>query len=414
MKNLITALVLCAGLFSCAKNDSPSDDKTHILAAASMESEQLSLAGEQLLSPHSFMLADRVFDMALAKNPNNVRARFYKELIRPQMLAQGYVTRTRNLMNSFGDHDRQFNTTNELPNSSLKDFLLSGTSDINNETQMQDFLVQYRTSLFQLYNFLKQTEKTSLVLNLNPILFYSAIKQDYDNSCVVKDNSADKIEVVCDHQDIAQRKLNQADMIALRQIVGGAFLYTFIYTNYSAEGAVEFFNATHDRKDLSPLQTANILRNIPRLGNLRSDNAFHELTNLGADLSSSWKFAIENHSTLCPSLKYGIGEKRHSYLFNSGLCVDVDSESQKNLALLNDALAGPVTIKAKMASNEKKDITIDPFLIAKRPISDLKRMIPTQFNECKQATAFEDPTFGGILLTPEPMIFNSNCRYSHE
>lgn len=411
MKNLVTALVLCAGLFGCAKNDGPSDEKTHILATTSMESEQLGLAGEQLLSPHSFMLADRVFDMALAKDPNNFRARFYKELIKPQMLTQGFVVRTRSFMNSVGNKDLQLNATNELPNSSLKDFLLTGPSDITTDTQMQDFLVQYRTALFDLYNFLKQNEKTSIVLNLNPVLFYNAIKQDYENSCIVKDSSADKIEVICDHQDIAQRKVNQADMIAIRQIVGGAFLYTMIYTNYTAEGAVSFYNATHDRKDLTPTQTVNILRGIPSLGNLRKDNALKELTNLGADLSSSWKFAMENHATLCPSLKYGVGEKRRSYLFNSGICVAVDSEAQKDFALFNDALNGPVRVNALMANQEKKDITVDPFIIAKRPITDLKRIMPTQFNECKQATAFEDPTFGGIFLASEtPAIFNSDCR----
>lgn len=61
--------------------DNKDNNKTKIEASSKNTASELADAAEQLVSPYTFMLAMRIADMALEKDPENLKALFYKKLL---------------------------------------------------------------------------------------------------------------------------------------------------------------------------------------------------------------------------------------------------------------------------------------------------------------------------------------------
>jgi hypothetical protein len=136
----------------------------------------------------------------------------------------------------------------------------------------------------------------------------------------------------------------------------------------------------------------------PMLGKLRADNSMRLVRELGADFSAASKWALERQYSLCP---YGQDSKkiqRKGFLFNKGLCVESTDESTEALEQLDRALAGTITHNyISEDTGEQKSVVISPFAIFDNPVSDLRDLAPTSVDACDKATAFADPTLGGLL-----------------
>lgn len=100
MKTILKTTVLATSLVLALTACSEKEDKTKIHADASMKADELADAGEQLVSPYTFMLSDKVFDMALEKDPSNKKAQFYKAFVKRMMVLKGIVKRIAPLMNA--------------------------------------------------------------------------------------------------------------------------------------------------------------------------------------------------------------------------------------------------------------------------------------------------------------------------
>ena len=86
-KTMILMSTLAVCLSACTDNDNKSaHDGVQITANDKMDASSLADAGEQLVSPYTWMLADKVFTMALEKNATNEKAQFYRALLKPMML----------------------------------------------------------------------------------------------------------------------------------------------------------------------------------------------------------------------------------------------------------------------------------------------------------------------------------------
>ena len=412
LKKMITPVfALSLALTACSPKQDSSDDKVQIKAAASMEAEQLASAGEQLVSPYTFMLADKVLDMSLAKDGGNPRARFYKAVLKPFMVFQGTYKRLRPFVMANGDIKKFDSGPASLPESPAKDFLLNGNEDIRTVSDIQVLLDQYIGSLADLYKFLKDNENVALTLNLNPNVWEQQIQKDAINSCSVVSNEPGNINVVCDYRDLLQRKVGLADMIALRQSVAGMLMYQMLYNSYSLEGVEDLIkgDTNHER---SPSEVMAMLDNMPSFGLLRSQNKLALLRTLGSDASAAYKYVRDHQGELCPSQKYPFEKRRKGFLFNDGVCLGgIRSEQDKAVALLDSALRGPISVVSE-TNGQQRNLRIDPFQLADRPVASLKSVFPASLDACGNATAFRDPSFGGILPDADGnlLIARQACR----
>ncbi len=161
MKNVLKisiALFLAVGLTACGQNERTrlnkdaadgSQDKKQVEVSNTMDAESLAEAGEQLVNPATFMLADKTFEMALAKDPENKKAQFYKTFLKRLLTLKGAGVRIRPWVRANGDIGTLESQAQQFPNSPLKDFLYKGKEDISTTTQVQDLLVEYRDALVE-------------------------------------------------------------------------------------------------------------------------------------------------------------------------------------------------------------------------------------------------------------------------
>ncbi len=385
-----------------------------------MDAEQLALAGEQLVSPYTFHLADATFAMALEKDPKNQRALFYRAFLKPQMTFKGIAKRIKPLVAKQGDIAHYERETNNFPNSPLKEFLFDGKENIQTAAQAQDALVQYKNALIDLYRFLKEHQDWNLVLNLNPFIFERIIIQDRHDSCRIVENTLDsengprQMDVECDWREIAQRRVTPADMLALRQLAAGELLYVMTYSTYSVagieDGLAEANKHAVNGRDLSVSEALAIYEKSPTLGKLRRDHSMKMLRELGADLAFAWKWASQHQDRLCPSSAYPGMKNRKGHLFDRGICVRVDSEAEQNLALFERSLKGATGFDISVVNGAKRSTRVDAFVWSNNPIQDLRTVLPTAFNRCGKATSFRDNTLGGLFPDGDvTAVMKSEC-----
>lgn len=383
-----TLLVLALAIGACT-NQKPAQQPDELkIVYRQASAEDLALAGEQLVTPSSFPLADRVLDEALAKDPSNKRAQFYKMFLKPFMVFQGVAVRVRPFVRAYGDME-QFKKLEDLPNSTTRDLLFNGREDIANLAQLQDLLVEYRDANIEFYQWLKNNEDLELVLNLNPWIFGNEIQKDVD--CRLIEESPEGMRVVCDNRNLLQRKLSPADNIALRQGVASLALYAILYTSYTLDGLEKIF-AQSKGQELSSHERLQILQNTPQAGQLRRDNAMKYIHAFGSDFAYAMSYAIKNQQALCPKTS---DKARKGQVFKHGLCVASDTD--KSLALLNLALKGAFVQDFEDSTGQKKSILIDPFAISTRPATDIRIYLPESLDACGHAASYADNTLGGIF-----------------
>jgi len=412
MKPVVAIGLLASLAVGCAKNNSSTLDngQAKIAATTAMDSEQLAQAGEQLMSPYTFMLADTVFDMALSKDPSNSRARFYKAFLKPAMALRGSYKRARPFVSVVGDIRQYDGNIKTAPNSPLKDFIQSGPEDINTTADIQNVADKYVNALSDLYQFLKDNEDTPLTLNLNANVFEQQITKDAPSDCTVLSddpNSTEGVNVICDYHDLLQRKIATADMITLRQSVAGVMLYAMLSNSYSADGIEQFYKNQNSETE-GPAQVFAKLDKLPAFGRLRKAHKFGMLRTLGSDASAAWNYLVSRQAELCPAPQFqGQQITRKGFLFNNGICLVGSPDNQKSIGLLDAALKGPIETAAQTNDGRQINIVVNPFLMADRPIASLKSLFPTGFDSCGEATGLRDPSFGGILPNGEGNQFIS-------
>jgi hypothetical protein len=435
----LLALAIVMGTTGCGPrgNDSPDAGRREIKATTTMEPEPLALAGEQLVAPGTFMLADKVFDMALAKDPGNYRAHFYKAVLKPLMVFEGVNRRLRPYVIAKGDIRKFDRIAANMPNSPLLDFMLNGREDISSVEGVQNLVDQYISAMVELYDFLKVHEEQALVINLNPHIWEQKIQHDTQDNCSIVRNDKEETRVECDLREILQRKMSLADMIALRQNIAGMILYAIIYNSYTLEGAEDLLRLSQEssssksstpvraqppepmprsgpetmvdsRPTRTPAEVFNRLENLPKFGLLRPTNKLKALRKFGADFSAAWKYVRDNQRNLCPATKYPWERRRKGHVFENGICIDgVNSEDEKNIALLDQLLSGPGAVLVGTADGRKLNVMLDAFRVSDQPVANLKSLFPSQYNRCGQAIALHDPTFGGVLPNGDGNLFLS-------
>lgn len=408
-RKLVTSLIcMSVALAACGKKTehvADESNKTNIIAEkARMDSEQLALAGEQLVNHYTFMLADEVLDAALDKNPNNKRAQLYKKFIKQFIVLEGIGTAIVPLVEKYGSME-QYNEFKDrtMPNSSARDFVFASATPIKTITDAQNLLVKIRDAQIELRQWLKDNQDLEIVLNLNPFVFQQSLQTEAGKNCEVIEHGSGVWKVVCNYREILQRKMNSADMIALQQMVAGQILYLTLYTSYTLEGITELADAQKANPKMTAMEAQKFLEDKSGFGKLRDDNSIGLIASLGADAVAAFKWVLNNQNVVCPSTEYPWQKRRKGYVFENGLCThNVDSEDYKTLALVESALKGVVSVELNVKAQPlgysyKRPFNMNFLAVLNNPVKDLRSIAPSAYSECGHATALRDYSVGGLF-----------------
>jgi hypothetical protein len=366
--------------------------------ATTMNADELADAGEQLVGPYTFMLADKVFDLALEKDSKNMKAQFYKNFIKRAMVMKGILTRIRPLMakatvKQREDYER---TIKQLPESPMKKFLLDGKEDIASYAQVVDLASDYAHAINDFRKFAKANQGLELTLNLNPHIFEKQISEEAANSCTMVQNSEKQYEFNCDYTAIAQKRINAADMIALQQMAAGEVMYWSLFTSYDISTLVPVVEDP-SYKTLTAQQQLAKIKALPSVAKLRKDQTLSLIPELGSDFSAAVKWAMRYQDRVCPKGENVLNQRR-GFLFRDGVCVIKNDDTQKAISTLDQVLAGDYMAPIKNNDGQTVDmIRIDLMAFVKNPPQDLKNVLPESVDDKGAVTAWSDKTFGGLF-----------------
>lgn len=405
MKQFIKSMVLCssllAALTACSPEKKTATEKVKLSVNEQMQSDELTAAGEQLVAPHTFHLADRAFELALQKNPNDKKAQFYRAFLKRFMVLRGVGTRVQPIVKKYGDMNQYNEQLKRLPNSPIRDFLMnpaSGATSLQTEEDVQNLLNQYKSALQDFRTFVAQNQDLKLDLYVNPLVFANQIQENDESSCkIIPGSTADDAQLECDKTDIATVKVNVADLLVMKQEAAGEILYLTLYTSYNLNGATQLAKDL-DGKDNTAKDNLDLIQSRVSLKLLKGQS-FTAVRSLGSDLGVAAKWVLKYQDSVCPKDKNGMQVQRKGFLVPN-LCVDDATLLQKNLAILDQVLKGPMAIKLGDDDSTTVPVTKNVNFLAlfDKPVQDLRALAPATWSaDGMTATSMKDKTFGGLL-----------------
>ncbi len=396
-----------------------------IMANDQSDAETMALAAEQLLGSWNFPIGIKILDQALAKDPNNQRALFYKYLTMPLVKSfKGYVSRMKPIAKTVGKLNNLIDFGNNIKKmypAQLSAFLIEGPEDIKTAADYQNYIIETVNSFGDLKNFLKNNPEINLTLNLNTDLVFNNIfsrearSSDIQDNCLYTQEPNGNWKVDCDFSKLNQHIMSPADALAIRQMAAGTYLYGLLMTSYSING-LETLAKYSDAK-LSHAQAQALVFNLPEFGKLRPDNHLAEIQNIGSDLLAAFKYVVENQSSLCPAPSnekpsWARSNKlRKGFVFEYGFCFTPEQNFESDLALLEKALNGPVQVSVEDQNNISHMTVIDPLAFVRKPAADLRSIAPAAYNECDKAVSLTDKTLAGVFPQGDAeLILRNNCN----
>jgi len=415
---LISALSLTA----CAQKDEKKIVSNKVSITAQMNSEELALAGEQLVGPYSFMLADRVFDEALKQDSGNKRAQFYKALLKPFMAFKGLGANVRPAIKKYkgeaelAEYDQKL--AKQAPNSALKSFLLDtkDTKTITSVTDAQDFLAKVQDGFNDFRKFLKANHDLDLTLNINPLYVNGLNIPEGEASTycqLVEDSAADSIygDYNCDFSNSLQKRVNAADVIVMQQIAAGMVLYFGMLNSYSLEGLdkLELMKEKAGVDELDPDTVYKVLMGTPKFGTLRKNHVFQYVKELGLDFTAGARWVIKIQRELCPN-----GQEneriRPGNLITSAICVEDQDTAFSQIRIIEDVLSKATEVPSEQEDGSYRKIKVNVPAFLARPITDLKTLVSRKnINACGDLVRLTDPTLNGLFPDGIPENAETEC-----
>ncbi len=407
-KQILSVVVITTlTFFSCQKNTSrnvedKNNDKTTVVVNQNMQANELADAAEQLLSPVTFMLSYKTALMALEKDPSNLKAQFYSKLLKRFEVFRGYYNMILPLAPNEKVKAGLVQSFNNMPESPIKRFY--GDKPfmlVNSAVDVQTLLDSYYAAINEFRVFLKDNQNSEMVINLNPFVFSNAIKENLQNSCVYAEQGS-QFSVICDSSEVAIKKMNIADFIALRQMVSAELIYS-IANSYSLNGLDQFRDPqlSEQFSNLSTEQKVKKLFSNSEFGKLREQNSMKIIKQIGSDLGSAVKWAMKYQNQLCPNPDQLLTVQRKGYLFTGGFCISKENQSstEQLLETFDQALAGEVTtVDLEIADGSKKSFNVNMFAFFEKPAPNLRIVAPLKYNECGKVSEINDKTFYGTFI----------------
>ena len=413
LKNVILP-VLCVGLVGMTTgcNESKSKKKTAVVDTQSLKqsgktiqesAENLALAGEQLVSPISFMYADIVFDLALKADPNNKRAQFFKAFLKPMMNMKGILNRIKPVVDTLSaEQQKEYNEfIAKAPISALKTFLLDGPQDIKTEEDALRYMDEDTASWEAIRVFMKNNKDLNLDINIMTLDGVENALRRATEKCIALESSSEVFEVdqSCDYLNALKVNISRADVEAMQHMAAGMQIYGILGSSYSLNGVRSFIDTNKDKK-LSNKEIIDHFKNSTTAGKLRN-SGLSKIPQMGVDAAAGARWALTAQAKLCP---YGNTKNtnRPGFLFSKGLCIDeVDEEGTPTTDLIKRVetllTGGMMTIEGEREDGSIVTAEIKPAAPLLNPIKDLRSITPISYNECDKPVRLADDTIGGLF-----------------
>jgi hypothetical protein len=403
--NIFLISLISFSLISCKPNETviertiekPNDEKLEKLIKVdeTMTDEELADSGEQLLTFYTFPLAEKAFKLALLKNPDNLKAQYYTEgFLKIYTVNKGILNRIKPFVRKQGRIKDLEKIIRDIPNTPARKFLLDGTEDISNVTDIQNYFFETQQNWNNFRKWLIKNYDKNLTLNLDPFWLVVNMGVESKHACELIDEETGK--AVCNYSNVFQKKLAPVDLMGIRQMAAGMVLFYSFYTSYNMEG-LDKLALLDPRSEFDSKQAYQYLVDInPSLGLLRQKNLLKEVISIGSDMVAATKYAIQYQNQLCPKGP-SVTRQRAGFLFHDGVCV-VEKDTKSGLDLLEKMLAGPTQQALTNRFGVEKTIKVDYLAWFRNPPSDLKSIGPASFDSCGVVNKLYDPTFGGIFV----------------
>lgn len=378
-------------------------------ANANMSSEELADAAEQLLTPTQFMHADKILDLALEKDPNNLKAQFYKSFLKSYMNNKGILTRIKPLVKQYGNIKEYEKSISEMPNVHLKKFLTAGQEDIASVKDIQNWISDYQLALNDFRKFLIVNQNATLTLELNAQALEASLKDPNSYSCETLSAGSDNYRFKCDMTEVGHRTLSTPDFIAIRQMTAGMILYLNFFTSYSFEG-LEILKSVEIKPGTSSQEIEKLItEKMPEFGKIRKNHLLKEVVPMGSDFVNAGRWVVQYQNQVCPA---GVSkpQQRKGTLFHEGLCVSNADEALRSLALMEQVLTQ--TMKVDFGTQGEK-VEVDYMALFKNPVENLLSLTPVTYDSCGKAQSLKDPSFGGMFPNKDAeklLIEASHCE----
>lgn len=338
------------------------------------------------------------------------------------MNLKGLVTRVQPQLDLVQKAELQKQIDN-FPDSALKTFLLDGKEDIRSEKDMQVFLDLYITAMNDMRVFLKNNKNIEITLNANDWSWTGFLARANEECGVDYTFDGQIEEVQCPLKKAGEIKMNAADMEALQHMYGGMQFYFSLLNAYDLSGVQALSQLPEDKREsMTSKETFNFLSQFKDFGVYRASSQLDKIAEMGLDFTRAAKWAFTMQSTLCKK-GYESVKNRPGFLFNKGLCMDIENpqEASKELALIELVLNGGA-IPIKDDNGDSTGIMVKPVLLFTNPVKDIKALKPT-FETCSNdsyiegITSITDPTLNGVFPGGELNMLlksshDSNCAES--
>lgn len=433
MKNLLLGglgLIICAQLMGCSREDQKpvlhnSINVAGILGDKSLspssQGEQLARAAEQLLTMQGFVYANSTADLALAADPNNVRAKFVKAILAPIMAQQGLYARLEPLASldpkSRNEFDRGMAQAEvNFPNSTIKSFFYEGSPDIKTEEDVQAYLDSVTEGFAAIRKFARQNKGRTLTIMASDS-FGQMLTQRWAEACALNEVSPWNYQFVCPSPvHMFEVSLERGDFEVMQQAAAGYELYFSLMNSYDLTGSIQV--ALDHRNDPVKASAQDLLAELLRhekFGSLRASNGLKHIKEMGIDAVAGMRWVLANRDTLCP-LGKNDARNRIGALVNRGICVDEQSAIDSSRALIqaNRILGGQTVPVSFVSSNGATYSTeILPLAALEAPLANLRSLTPLTWNKCNQVAQVADLTLAGIFPKSDVnyvMKWTETCR----
>jgi len=368
----------------------------------------LNFYATQFLTPISFFYADEILNVSLDVDSKNKTTLFLKKLIAPLMLNKGILTRIRPLVRAKANAAQYSRFVNQdFPASSLRDFLTAGPENISTERQAQDHLISTLDAWEDLRTFTKSNA------NLEFDVVMNSLTGDINNALrackVYKKDQTTYVFEACKNLKGFRGRVSSAELVTIQSMAAGAQIAQLQFVSYDATGVMDLMNRIDNKysrngRSVTTKEVVEEMRKENQLGRLLHGQMLKVIPRIGLEIASATKWAMRYERNLCPKNEPS-QDNRSGYVQNEGLCARYAmSKAGMNadngvIANLEFGLKGGVFQNAVLENNGRRYTTAaDITAIYKKPVSDLKSLLPTRFSrDGQKAIDLEDRTFGGVL-----------------
>lgn len=348
--------------------------------------------GEQKLGFDTLNEAWGKFSEALKVDPQNKRAEFWREMLKPLLEMKGIAGRVRPLyLSKPNGHARYVSLLNVLERDAAPDFrrfLNEGPADITSDQKFREWMDRLIVSLDTTRTFLKNSKTHTYTLRA-PVKFIAGPKPPFEagGRCTALVLMSSKFSG-CAESGMVKFKMNRADLEMIQFVVSLQMLQLAVFQAYN----IDMTSAFTDRggnvssKDFISKITAGYD------GSLFERNRL----NLANDVTSDWlaaqQYFVQNQAELCKSGNFS-EKNRPGFLGSSGFCMSTSpgSDAMGTLRILEMALIGePIQV---VQSELTEPVSVYPLKIFNQPPREMLSLVPTAFDEEGRGSVYNDTAY---------------------